>query len=62
MRFDTTKKRGKAKKFMVDYLCDVFGYGKLTAEYEVNLWVENGSDSLSESVKEHIRVAKICYK
>ena len=57
MRYNTVNKREKVKQEVINYLEDYAGYGKLTAMYESDLWVRNGSKDLTPSVKESIRLA-----
>lgn len=61
MRFNTPTKRKVAAEYIQNFLEDVNGYGKETAKYEVNLWVNGGSSILSPTVYDHIRIAKLHY-
>jgi hypothetical protein len=56
MRYNTVNKREKVKQEVIDYLTD-YGYDKLTAEYEVNLWISGGLSALVQSAKESIKYA-----
>lgn len=62
MRFDTRDKRKKARKIIINNLCNVFGYDRIRATYYTGLWVESGSKFLPDDVREDIRISKIQFE